>query len=89
MRGLLPVLLTVLTISAAAAVAAADEPAAAGTAEQLAFFESKIRPVLVAHCYQCHAAESKIVQGGLRLDSRAGLLAGGDSGPAISADDSA
>lgn len=89
MRGLLQVLLTVLTISAAAAVAAADEPAAAGTAEQLAFFESKIRPVLVAHCYQCHAAESKIVQGGLRLDSRAGLLAGGDSGPAISADDSA
>jgi len=51
MRGLLQVLLTVLTISAAAAVAAADETEGAGTAEQLAFFESKIRPVLVAHCY--------------------------------------
>lgn len=48
-----------------------------------AFFESKIRPVLVEHCYECHAAGAKIVQGGLHVDSRDGLLKGGDSGPAL------
>jgi hypothetical protein len=53
------------------------------TDEQLTFFESKIRPVLVQHCYECHAAGSKIVQGGLRLDHREGLVKGGDTGAAI------
>ena len=47
------------------------------------FFESKIRPVLIEHCYKCHSAESKKLRGGLRLDSAAGLLKGGDSGPAL------
>lgn len=47
------------------------------------FFENKVRPLLVAHCYECHSAESKKVEGSLRLDSRAGWQAGGDSGPAI------
>ena len=40
-------------------------------AEQIEFFEQKIRPVLVKHCYQCHSADAKKVQGGLLLDSRA------------------
>jgi hypothetical protein len=62
-------------------LAAEEQPAP--TQEQLTFFEKKVRPVLVTHCYECHAADSKIVQGGLRLDSRAGLLQGGDTGPAI------
>jgi hypothetical protein len=53
------------------------------TAEQLQFFETKIRPVLVTHCYECHAADSKTLQGGLLVDSRDGLLTGGDSGPAV------
>lgn len=61
----------------------AAEDRAAPTREQLAFFETKIRPVLATHCNECHSADSKIVQGGLRLDSRQGLLRGGDSGPAI------
>jgi mono/diheme cytochrome c family protein len=47
------------------------------------FFEARIRPVLVEHCYRCHSAEAKKLRGGLRLDSRAGMLSGGDSGPAI------
>jgi hypothetical protein len=48
------------------------------------FFERRIRPVLVGHCYRCHSAESEEVQGGLRLDVRAGWQQGGDSGtPAI------
>src|SRR4051794_32127562 len=54
--------------------------------EKVAFFESKIRPVLVEKCYSCHSAEAKgkgKLKGGLYLDSRAGILAGGESGPAI------
>ena len=47
------------------------------------FFEKKIRLVLVNSCYECHSADSKIVQGGLRVDTRKGLLTGGDSGPAL------
>ncbi|WP_417736619.1 DUF1553 domain-containing protein [Rosistilla oblonga] len=47
------------------------------------FFEQKIRPVLVEHCYSCHAADSNPLQAGLQVDSKAGLLLGGDSGEAI------
>lgn len=53
------------------------------SAEQLAFFESKIRPLLVDRCYDCHSADSGEVGGGLLLDSFAGIVAGGDSGPAV------
>jgi hypothetical protein len=44
------------------------------------YFETRIRPVLAANCYDCHA-DGKM--GGLRLDSRDGILKGGRSGPAI------
>jgi Protein of unknown function (DUF1553)/Protein of unknown function (DUF1549)/Planctomycete cytochrome C len=47
------------------------------------FFETKVRPVLVEHCYSCHSRQAKKQRGGLLLDSRAGLLEGGDNGPAI------
>jgi hypothetical protein len=47
------------------------------------FFEKKIRPVLVAHCYKCHSAQAAKVKGGLRLDTREGLRKGGKSGPAV------
>jgi hypothetical protein len=53
------------------------------TPAQLEFFESKVRPVLAEHCYKCHSAKAEKVKGGLRLDSRDALLAGGNSGPAI------
>ncbi len=46
-----------------------------------AFFESKVRPILVARCLECHGDSAK-PKGGLRLDSRAAALQGGDSGPA-------
>ena len=51
--------------------------------QQTAFFESRIRPVLIEHCYECHSAETKSLKGGLRLDLSATLRAGGDSGPAV------
>jgi hypothetical protein len=47
------------------------------------FFENHIRPVLVASCYECHSGQSKNLRGELRLDSREGLLRGGNSGPAV------
>jgi Protein of unknown function (DUF1553)/Protein of unknown function (DUF1549)/Planctomycete cytochrome C len=48
----------------------------------IAFFESKVRPLLIKRCYECHSAEKK-QKGGLSLDQRAGWETGGDSGPAI------
>lgn len=51
------------------------------SAEDTAFFESKVRPLLIAQCYSCHA--DKAIQGSLRLDSREGVLKGGDHGPAL------
>src|ERR1041385_6459760 len=56
---------------------------AATTTSEPEFFEKKIRPVLVEQCYECHSATSKKLKGGLRADTRAGLLKGGDTGPAI------
>ena len=47
------------------------------------FFESKIRPVLVQHCYECHSAEAATPKGGLLLDQRDATRGGGDSGPAV------
>ncbi len=55
----------------------------AATADELQFFESKIRPVLAAHCYECHSGESGKSKGGLLLDTREGIRAGGDRGPAV------
>ncbi len=55
-----------------------------GGASSVAWFESKIRPILVEHCYSCHSSETKNgPKAGLLVDSRAGLLRGGDSGPAV------
>jgi hypothetical protein len=51
--------------------------------EGLEFFEKKIRPVLVDRCYGCHSAASEKLKGELRLDTRADLLKGGETGPAI------
>ena len=52
-------------------------------ASSVDFFEKSVRPLLVEHCYGCHSSEAKNVKGGLLLDSKAGWMLGGDSGPAI------
>lgn len=62
---------------------AAPTFATAPTPEQTEFFERHIRPVLVEHCYECHSAGAKKLKGGLVLDSRAGVMRGGDTGPSI------
>jgi hypothetical protein len=64
-------------------------PPLAGAAEPVdaEFFEKKVRPVLLAHCVGCHGPEKQ--KGGLRLDSRAAVLKGGDTGPAVNVTDPA
>ncbi|MEI7702216.1 MAG: DUF1549 domain-containing protein, partial [Planctomycetia bacterium] len=58
---------------------AEDNPSAS---EALEFFEKRIRPILVDNCYNCHSADNKAA-GGLRVDDRNGLLAGGGRGPGV------
>ncbi|MDG2224639.1 MAG: DUF1553 domain-containing protein [Rubripirellula sp.] len=48
-----------------------------------AFFETRIRPILVDHCYECHSSESTELGGALRLDHPVGMMTGGESGLAI------
>jgi hypothetical protein len=64
------------TISSAARAQSTD-------AQGVSFFETNVRPLLVQHCYECHAAGSKKIRGNLRLDSKPGWMKGGDSGPVI------
>ncbi len=47
------------------------------------FFEKKIRPLLVKHCYECHSEDGKQQQGGLLLDRSSGWLKGGDTDKAV------
>ncbi len=60
---------------------AASPPEQPISEEQLKFFENDVRPLLVDHCFKCHGSQKQWA--GLRLDSRAAVLKGGDSGPAV------
>lgn len=60
-----------------------SSPAEQFSEEQIAFFERRIRPLLVKHCYECHSSDSDNLQGGLLVDSKPTLWRGGDSGPAL------
>jgi hypothetical protein len=57
--------------------------AAAETQEGARFFEEKIRPILADRCFKCHSHGAEKIKGGLVLDSRAGALAGGETGAAV------
>jgi mono/diheme cytochrome c family protein len=59
-----------------------DQTDQAAEAKAIEFFESKVRPILAEHCFSCHGPK-KQMGGGLRVDSRASMLKGGDSGPII------
>ena len=61
------------------ASAPASEPS---TQQGLEWFETRIRPVLIEHCYDCHNS-SDVAEGGLALDHREALLRGGDGGPVL------
>ncbi|MDP9170187.1 MAG: hypothetical protein M3N54_06195, partial [Acidobacteriota bacterium] len=47
------------------------------------FFENQIRPVLAEKCYGCHSSKLKSPMGGLVLDTKAGMKAGGNGGPVV------
>src|SRR4051794_29737427 len=72
----------------AAVVASAGAAATAEvTPEQTAFFESKVRPILTDACYKCHSLERGKSKGGLTMDTKEGLLKGGENGVIIKAGD--
>ncbi len=66
-------------LTAGPLLSVADEPSKEG----LEFFEKNVRPILAEHCYECHSIEKGSSKGGLILDSRDGMLKGGDQGPAV------
>jgi hypothetical protein len=69
-------------VCAASSVPGAED----ASPESLAFFETKIRPVLAENCYGCHSTEAQAkgkLKAGLFADSREGLLTGGETGPAL------
>lgn len=77
-----PVVISLALLVSSAPVFAAPD-ATKPNADQLAFFEKKIRPVLADKCYKCHSEKSDKIKGGLVLDTREGIRRGGDSGPAV------
>ncbi len=78
MKSLLPKLTFLILFIASSALSAQDSDRA-----KLDFFETKIRPVLIEHCYECHSAKSPELQGGLLVDSRDAIRVGGDSGEGV------
>ena len=75
--------ISVLLIFMVSLIGIGSRATADDSSDAAAFFESKIRPVLVQHCYQCHSTKAGKSEGGLRLDSRHGIRAGGDRGSAV------
>jgi hypothetical protein len=83
-RNFLGVLCALGTVALSArswVVAAEPEPSKPPSPEAIRFFETKVRPVLAENCFKCHGETKQ--RAGLRLDSRATLLTGGDRGPVI------
>ncbi len=75
-----PLFLALLAASASPAFSAATaEP----TKEQSEFFENKIRPILKENCYKCHSLEENKAKGGLTMDTKTGLLKGGENGAIV------
>lgn len=75
----LPIVALAIVLMSRSECSAADESG-------ISFFEQKIRPILVQHCYGCHSVEAmevKKLQGALYLDSAAGVAAGGESGAVV------
>ena len=75
-KQVIPVILFIVALSVDQASAATPKP----TAEQTKYFETHIRPALVQYCYDCHSEETGKTRGGLLLDTRDGMVRGGDNG---------
>ena len=81
-RNLLPTLAG-LAIQFSAASSSRAQNTSAAEQEGLNYFEAHVRPVLAEHCYKCHSQQAGKLRASLHLDSRAGILRGGDSGKII------
>ena len=77
-RGAVARILTVVLMMAGSTISATGT-----TSSDLEFFENRIRPVLVEHCYQCHSAEATKVGGALIMDTKEEFLKGGIDGPVV------
>lgn len=75
------VLVFAVLVAANAGAAGQDDSTDSG----LAFYEGQVRPLLEEHCHKCHGVGEK-VKAGLRLDTRSGVLRGGERGPAVQLD---
>jgi cytochrome c553 len=75
-------LVVLLFVLLASNVRGADQAPPRDDGAAVAFFEKKVRPLLVGHCYTCHSANTNS-KGGLRVDDRNGLIVGGNRGPAV------
>ena len=60
---------------------ASDGHAESTARQELQFFEQHVRPLLATHCFECHGSKKQFSE--LRVDSRDGLLRGGENGPAL------
>lgn len=81
MKSMLRTAVIVTAASFHVSVSAQEKPL---TPEENEFFEAKIRPALIEHCHKCHSADKDAkIKGGLQLDSKAGLLKGGTTGPGL------
>src|SRR3954471_8057491 len=69
-----------VVVSATSVLAATTSPP---TADQVQFFENKVRPILANNCYKCHSSQAEKLKGGLSLEFKESTLKGGDTGPAL------
>jgi hypothetical protein len=76
-------LTAVLSVATAARAADEAKPAEKMDPAGLEFFEKNVRPIFTERCYKCHSSAEGVSKGGLLMDTRAGLLSGGDQGPAV------
>src|SRR6266699_2902499 len=63
--------------------AGADTNSSTFSAQQIEFYERQVQPILAENCYKCHSHQAVKIKGSFVLDSREGLLKGGETGPAI------
>ncbi len=61
--------------------------AAETAAEQVEFFEKKVRPIFADSCYSCHSDQAGKAKGGLKLDTPTAILKGGGTGAALTPGD--
>ncbi len=79
-----PVWVAMCLLTFARPVLQAEPPSGKGPDPAgIAFFERRIRPLMVERCFSCHGPESRKANGGLRLETAEGLLKGSDSGPVV------